>query len=147
MHRMHSDSQDAQDAQWFTGCTGRTGCTGCFLFIKKRVKQFKQGNNNTYKYSSYVGGWGQTSFTSSAAAARAIDTAACSASPAGKYSGGNSYQPQPTPDWQKKVDSFFIKDPSKPPSTMQNNLQEELDKEEEMEDTMEKNVEKETEDS
>ena len=30
-------------------------------------------------------------------------------SPAGKYSGGNSYNPQPTPDWQKKMTSFLIK--------------------------------------
>ena len=30
-------------------------------------------------------------------------------SPAGKYSGGNSYNPQPTPDWQKTMISFLIK--------------------------------------
>ena len=30
-------------------------------------------------------------------------------SPAGKYSGGNSYNPQPTPDWQKSMTSFLIK--------------------------------------
>ena len=28
-------------------------------------------------------------------------------SPAGKYSGGNGYNPQPTPDWQKPLTSFF----------------------------------------
>ena len=28
-------------------------------------------------------------------------------SPAGKYSGGNSYNPQPTPEWQKPLTSFF----------------------------------------
>ena len=30
------------------------------------------------------------------------------ASPGGKYSGGNSYQPQPTPCWQKPLTSFFV---------------------------------------
>merc|ERR1712096_93322 len=28
---------------------------------------------------------------------------------------GNSYNPQPTPDWQKPLTSFFVKDPNKPP--------------------------------
>merc|ERR1712048_1158108 len=51
---------------------------------------------------------------SSGAASRAIASAAGGAgvgvgSPAGKYSGGNSYNPQPTPDWQKKMTSFLIK--------------------------------------
>ena len=33
---------------------------------------------------------------------------AISGSPAGKYSGGNGYNPQPTPDWQKPLTSFLI---------------------------------------
>ena len=33
---------------------------------------------------------------------------ATSGSPAGKYSGGNGYNPQPTPEWQKPLTSFFI---------------------------------------
>ena len=34
--------------------------------------------------------------------------ATLSGSPAGKYSGGNGYNPQPTPDWQKPLTSFFV---------------------------------------
>ena len=38
----------------------------------------------------------------SSAAARAISAAGAGASPGGnKYGGGNSYNPKPTPDWQK----------------------------------------------
>merc|ERR1719222_172200 len=59
---------------------------------------------------------------SSGAASRAIASAAgggCVAgSPAGKYSGGNGYNPQPTPDWQKPLTSFFVPDPNKPPPKM-----------------------------
>ena len=52
----------------------------------------------------------------SSAAARAISAASSSCpSPGGKYSGGNSYNPQPTPDWQKPLTSFFQRDPNAPP--------------------------------
>merc|ERR1711909_181450 len=52
----------------------------------------------------------------SSAAARAISAAGAGASPGGnKYSGGNSYNPQPTPDWQKPLTSFFKRDPNAPP--------------------------------
>merc|ERR1712218_385132 len=57
----------------------------------------------------------------SSAASRAIASAAgggVAGSPAGKYSGGNGYNPQPTPDWQKPLTSFFTPDPNKPPSMM-----------------------------
>ena len=50
----------------------------------------------------------------SAAASRAISNAgagAGGASPGGKYSGGNSYCPQPTPGWQQGINSFFKRDP------------------------------------
>merc|ERR1712192_342956 len=59
---------------------------------------------------------------SSGAASRAIESAAggggVTGSPAGKYSGGNGYNPQPTPDWQKPLTSFLIADPNKPPPKM-----------------------------
>ena len=57
----------------------------------------------------------------SAAASRAISNAgagAGGASPGGKYSGGNSYCPQPTPGWQQGINSFFKRDPNAPPPKM-----------------------------
>ena len=47
---------------------------------------------------------------SAAAASRAIAGAAAGAfaSPGGKYGGGNSYNAQPTPGWQKKLTNFFL---------------------------------------
>merc|ERR1712059_132827 len=32
--------------------------------------------------------------------------------------GGNSYNPQPVPDWQKPLTSFFTRDPNAPPPKM-----------------------------
>merc|ERR1712013_37401 len=63
---------------------------------------------------------------SSGAANRAIASAAGGAgfgvgSPTGKYSGGNSYNPQPTPAWQKPI-SFFTSDLNKESSVEEDNL-------------------------
>ena len=47
----------------------------------------------------------------SSAAAWAISSAgACSSLPWGKYSGGDSYNPQPVPAWQKPLTAFFKAD-------------------------------------
>merc|ERR1712204_32010 len=55
--------------------------------------------------------------------------AGAGASPGGpKYGGGNSYNPQPTPGWQKPLTSFFKRDPNAPPPKMR-------DEEEEDEET------------
>lgn len=54
----------------------------------------------------------------SSAAARAISAAACASPGGNKYGGGNSYNPQPTPDWQKPLTSFFTRDPNAPPPKM-----------------------------
>merc|ERR1719369_2766259 len=64
---------------------------------------------------------------SSSAAARAISAAAggqTPGSPGGKYQGGNSYNPQPTPNWQKPLTSFFVPDPSRRPPKMQDDQDE-----------------------
>ena len=57
---------------------------------------------------------------SGAAASRAIAAAGAgaAASPGSKYGGGNSYCPQPTPDWQQPLTSFFKRDPNAPPPKM-----------------------------
>ena len=59
---------------------------------------------------------------SAAAASRAIAGAAAGAfaSPGGKYGGGNSYNAQPTPGWQKKLTNFFQRDPNAPPPKEKN---------------------------
>jgi len=65
----------------------------------------------------------------SSAASRAISAAGAGASPGGaKYGGGNSYNPQPVPGWQKPLTSFFKRDPNAPPPKMR-------DEEEEDEET------------
>ena len=46
-----------------------------------------------------------------------------------KGGGGNAYNPQPTPDWQKPLTSFFTRDPNKP---SQKEEDEEVDKEKEV---------------
>ena len=64
----------------------------------------------------------------SSAATRAISAASSSCpSPGGKYSGGNSYNPQPTPDWQKPLTSFFQRDPNAPPPKMKKHDEDEED--------------------
>ena len=50
---------------------------------------------------------------SSSAASRAIAAAAGGTGTPSKSGGGNSYNPQPTPEWQKPLTSFFTKLPSK----------------------------------
>ena len=69
----------------------------------------------------------------SAAASRAISNAgagAGGASPGWKYSGGNSYCPQPTPGWQQGINSFFKRDPNAPPPKMKDD--EDMKEEEEV---------------
>merc|ERR1711909_231021 len=64
----------------------------------------------------------------SSAASRAISAAAASCpSPGGKYSGGHGYNPQPTPDWQKPLTSFFQRDPNAPPPKMKKHGEDEED--------------------
>ena len=46
---------------------------------------------------------------SSSAASRAIAAAAGGTGTPSKSGGGNSYNPQPTPEWQKPLTSFFTK--------------------------------------
>merc|ERR1712204_60526 len=57
--------------------------------------------------------------------------AGAGASPGGpKYGGGNSYNPQPTPDWQKPLTSFFKRDPNAPPPKMKDDTDDDDENEE-----------------
>ena len=65
---------------------------------------------------------------SGAAVSRAIAGAGAAASPGSKYGGGNSYCPQPTPDWQQPLTSFFKRDPhATPPKMRDEEENEEMD--------------------
>jgi hypothetical protein len=64
-----------------------------------------------------------------AAASSAISAATSSSRAANKYGGGNTYNPQPTPEWQKPLTSFFTRDPNVPVKEKKTD-DEEMDKEE-----------------
>ncbi|XP_045107039.1 PCNA-associated factor-like [Portunus trituberculatus] len=46
-------------------------------------------------------------FTASGAGSSSSSSSSSTPSKASKYSGGNSYNPQPVPEWQKGIGSFF----------------------------------------